>query len=51
MNVSMFDFLKDVVADVPDMQNEDEPSTSSFTPSTSVPETKKISRKRYVCFA
>ena len=45
MNVSMFDFLKDVVANVPDMQNEEEPSSSTVVASQE-PATKKATRKR-----
>nr|CAB3263013.1 uncharacterized protein LOC100186645 [Phallusia mammillata] len=42
-NVGMFDFLKDVVANVADMQNEEEPGTSS----SGLPEeAKKTARKR-----
>ena len=42
MNVKMFDFLKDVVVNVPDMQNDEEPSTSAATGQ----EHKKVNRKR-----
>ena len=43
MNVSMFDFLKDTVSEVPDMQNEEEPGPSGIGLSQEV---KKLSKKR-----
>jgi len=41
----MFDFLKDTVAEVPDMQNEEEPGTSGASVSQ---EAKKLTKKRYL---
>lgn len=50
MNESMFDFLKDHVANIPDVQNEDEPSGSFPVERETIP--RKAVRKRlgfYVC--